>query len=104
MTFLGIVACQVGRCSPRGPTALTAQRSASLTNRLLSRAIAFELAFSAALIFGAGAAGVFGTAHRPGRPLLVAPAFPLVVWAADESATPRADVTLRRVVMERRGR
>jgi calcium-translocating P-type ATPase len=85
VTFLGIVACQVG-------TALAARsRRASLrsiglrSNPLLLWGIAFELAFSAALVAVPALQGTFHTTVPSAVSLLPLLAFPLVVWGVDEA-------------------
>lgn len=83
MTFVGIVACQVGtalairtsRGKPRG--------FGSDPNWLLLAGIGFELAFTASLVFVPALHPLFGTAAlRPVELLFIAP-FPLVVWGTD---------------------
>jgi magnesium-transporting ATPase (P-type) len=83
-TFAGIVMCQVG-------TALAARtESASLrsvgltTNRLLLWGIAFELCFTATLIYLPPVQGVFGTAALPWWVLVMMAPFPVLVWGLDE--------------------
>jgi calcium-translocating P-type ATPase len=85
ITFLGIVACQVG-------TALAARsRRASLrsiglrSNPLLLWGIAFELAVSAALVAVPALQGTFHTTVPSPASLLPLLAFPLVVWGVDEA-------------------
>ncbi|WP_084793716.1 cation-translocating P-type ATPase [Actinokineospora bangkokensis] len=84
MSFLGIVACQIGTAfaarTDRAPL-----RAVGLTsNRLLLLGVAFEVAFSAALVAVPALAGLFGTATPPARLLPVLLAFPVLVWGADE--------------------
>jgi magnesium-transporting ATPase (P-type) len=86
MSFLGIVACQVG-------TALAARTEhASLravgwrTNPLLLWGIAFEVVFAAAVVAVPPLQEVFGTAVPDGRLLLMLVGMPLVVWGVDEAA------------------
>jgi magnesium-transporting ATPase (P-type) len=84
MTFAGIVACQVG-------VALAARTDRSslagvglLSNPMLLWGIAFELVFTAAVVYFPPLQSVFGTAGlAPGQLLLLAP-FPVVVWGIDE--------------------
>jgi magnesium-transporting ATPase (P-type) len=83
MTFLGIVACQVG-------TALAARterrslREVGLTsNRLLLWGIAFELVF-AAVIVATPIAAPLGMALPSWDALLLLLPFPVIVWGADE--------------------
>jgi magnesium-transporting ATPase (P-type) len=84
MTFVGIVACQIG-------TALAARTDHSslhsvgfFTNRLLLWGIASEIAFAAVLIYASPFQAVFGTAPLQPVDLAVLVPFPVVVWGADE--------------------
>jgi magnesium-transporting ATPase (P-type) len=84
VSFLGIVACQIG-------TALAARseraslRSIGLgSNPLLLWGIAFELAFAAAVVYVPFLQRIFGKAAPPPEALAVIAVFPLVVWAVDE--------------------
>jgi magnesium-transporting ATPase (P-type) len=84
MSFLAIVACQIG-------TALAARtQTASLrevglgTNPLLLWGIAFEVLFAALVVVVPVLQPVFGTAvPEPGQLLLLLP-LPLLVWGVDE--------------------
>lgn len=84
VTFIGIVACQLG-------TAFAARTEwASLAsiglagNRLLLAGCVFEIVFAAALVYLPPLQGVFGTAAlAPWMIALVLP-FPVLVWGADE--------------------
>jgi magnesium-transporting ATPase (P-type) len=84
MSFLGIVACQVGTAfAARTHTA--SLRSVGLaTNQLLLWGIGFELVFAAAVVTVPVLQRIFGTALPPPRVLPVLLAFPFIVWAADE--------------------
>ncbi|MFQ6155679.1 cation-translocating P-type ATPase [Micrococcus luteus] len=84
MSFLGIVACQIGTAfAARTQTASLPQIGVG-TNRLLLWGIAFEIAFSAAIVCVPPLQAVFGTAvPAPWQLLLLVP-FPFVVWGADE--------------------
>jgi magnesium-transporting ATPase (P-type) len=84
MTFLGIVACQIGTAFAARTERASLREVGVTTNPLLLWGIAFEVAFAAAVV----AVPVFRTAFgmRPpplaALPLLVA--FPFIVWGADE--------------------
>ena len=84
MTFLGIVACQVGTAMAARTQTVSLRRIGVTTNRLLLGGIAFELVFSAAVVGIAPLQRVFGTAvPEPWQLLLLLP-FPFLVWGADE--------------------
>lgn len=85
MTFAAIVAFQVG-------VAMAARtESASLfsvglrSNPLLLWGIAFELTFTAAVIYAPPLQAVFGTAALTPDQLLMLLPFPFVVWGVDEA-------------------
>ncbi|WUH89754.1 cation-transporting P-type ATPase [Streptomyces sp. NBC_00433] len=84
ITFAGIVACQIG-------TAFAARTDhASLftiglrSNPLLLWGIAFELAFTATVIYTPPLQHIFGTASLSAAQLAVIAPFPFIVWGADE--------------------
>ena len=83
MTFLGIVACQVGVAFASRTDRATLRSVGVLSNHLLLWGIAFELIFAAAIVWLPPLQGVFGT--RPPDPavLVLLPLFPVVVWAVD---------------------
>lgn len=84
MTFLGIVACQVGTAFASRTDRASLRSIGVFSNRLLLAGIVFELAFAAALVYVPFLQGAFGTASLgPVEWLFVAP-FPLIVWGADE--------------------
>jgi magnesium-transporting ATPase (P-type) len=84
MSFLGIVACQIGTAFA-SRTQYASLRSIGLTtNRLLLWGIAFEVVFAAAVVTVPALQSIFGTAVPPASQLSVLAAFPFVVWGADE--------------------
>jgi calcium-translocating P-type ATPase len=83
MAFLGIVACQVGTAMAARSDDGARTRPRLLSNRLLLWGIGFELALSALIVTVPFLQELFGTAVPTVPSLLVLPAFPLVVWAAD---------------------
>ena len=91
MTFLGIVACQVGVAFASRTDRATLRSVGVLSNRLLLWGIAFELIFAAAIVWLPPLQGVFGT--RPPDPavLVLLPLFPLVVWAVDAGRPTRRE-------------
>ncbi len=83
MTFLGIVACQVGVAFAARTERASLRSIGVLSNRLLLWGIAFELAFAAALVWLPPLQDLFGTMPPPTELLALLPLFPLVVWTAD---------------------
>ncbi len=83
MTFLGIVACQVGVAFAARTERAGMRSIGILSNHLLLWGIAFELVFAAAIVWLPPLQDLFGT--RPPEPavLVVLPVFPLVVWGVD---------------------
>ena len=86
MTFLGIVACQVGTAFAARTERASLRSIGVFTNRLLLWGIAFELVFAAAIVLVPGLNEVLGMALPPATQLAVLPVFPVVVWGVDEIA------------------
>jgi calcium-translocating P-type ATPase len=84
MTFLGIVACQIGNAMAARTNRASLRQIGVGTNRLLLWGIAFEVAFAAALVLLPPMQDVFGTARPAPWQLLALLPMPVVVWAADE--------------------
>jgi calcium-translocating P-type ATPase len=84
MTFLGIVACQVGTLFAARTDRASLRSVGVFSNRLVLAGIAFELAFSALLVYALPLQRIFGTSPPPAEDLLVLFLFPLVVWGCDE--------------------
>ena len=85
-TFAGIVACQVGTAFAARTEHASLRSVGVLSNRLLLGGIAFELMFTALLMYAAPVGHVFGTVALPGDVLAMLVAFPPIVWAVDETA------------------
>ena len=83
MTFLGIVACQVGTALAARTDRASLREVGFFTNRLLLWGFAFELAFAAAIVATPLAASL-SMAPPPVEALALLPLFPVVVWGADE--------------------
>jgi calcium-translocating P-type ATPase len=84
VTFVGIVACQIGTAFAARTDHASLRSIGLFSNPLLLWGIAFELAFTAAVVYVPPLQEVFGTAAlRPGQLAILAP-FPLLVWGADE--------------------
>jgi magnesium-transporting ATPase (P-type) len=84
MTFAGIVACQVGTAFAARTDRASLRSIGLFSNRMLLAGIAFELVFSAALIYLPAAQQIFGTAALGPAHLAFLLPFPVVVWAVDE--------------------
>jgi magnesium-transporting ATPase (P-type) len=84
MTFLGIVACQIGTAFASRTQHASLRAIGPFTNKLLLWGIAFEVVFAAALITVPALQDVFGTAMPPAGSLALLVPFPVVVWGADE--------------------
>jgi magnesium-transporting ATPase (P-type) len=84
MTFLGIVACQIGTAFAARTQHASLRAIGPFTNKLLLWGIAFEVVFAAALITVPALQQAFGTAMPPAGSLALLIVFPGVVWGADE--------------------
>ena len=62
------------------------ERLESIRDPLLLWGIAFELIFTAAVIYAPPLQGIFGTASLGPAQLAVIAPFPVIVWGADELA------------------
>ncbi|MDI2129517.1 cation-translocating P-type ATPase [Yinghuangia seranimata] len=83
-TFAGIVACQVGTAFAARTEHASLKSVGFATNSLLLWGVAFELAFTAALLYAPPLQSVFGTAPLPLDVLALIAPFPVIVWGADE--------------------
>ncbi|WP_069173963.1 cation-translocating P-type ATPase [Streptomyces griseus] len=83
-TFAGIVMCQVGTAFAARTDHASLRAIGLWTNPLLLWGIAFELAFTGALIYLTPLQGLFGTAALSPDVLLIIVFFPFVVWGTDE--------------------
>jgi len=93
MTFLGMIAGQVGTAFAARTERVSLRSVGVFTNRLLLWGIVFELVLAAILIYAPPFQSLLGTAAlAPDMVLFVVP-FPFIVWGADE---------LRRWLMRRR--
>ncbi len=90
VTWLGIVACQVGTAFAVRTDHASLRTVGVFSNRLLLAGIGVALAFAALIVYLPVMHGIFGTASlTAGQVATVAP-FPFIVWGADE---------LRRLIM-----
>ncbi|MHB8185853.1 MAG: cation-translocating P-type ATPase [Dermatophilaceae bacterium] len=84
MSFLGIVACQIGTAMASRTQHASLRQVGVFTNRLLLWGIAYEIVFAAAVATVPPLQGVFGTATPDLWQVLLILPFPLLVWGADE--------------------
>ena len=84
MTFLGVVACQVGTAVAARTERVSLRAVGLLSNPLLLWGIVSELAFAAALVYAPPLQHLFGTAPVGAADLAFLLPFPIVVWGADE--------------------
>ena len=83
-TFAAIVACQVGTAMAARTEHASLRSVGLLSNQMLLWGIAFELLFTALLVYLPQANRLMGTAPLPFGTLLLITPFPLVVWGVDE--------------------
>ncbi|MET9923017.1 cation-transporting P-type ATPase [Streptomyces sp. NPDC006435] len=83
-TFAGIVTCQVGTAFAARTDHAALREIGVLSNPLLLAGIAFELVFTAALVYAPPLQRVFGTAALPWDVVLLIATFPALVWGTDE--------------------
>ncbi|MFB9557143.1 cation-transporting P-type ATPase [Streptomyces roseoviridis] len=83
-TFAGIVTCQVGTAFAARTDHAALRDIGVLSNPLLLAGIAFELAFTAALVYAPPLQHLFGTAALPLDVVLLVLTFPVLVWGTDE--------------------
>ena len=83
-TFAAIVACQIGTAFAARTDRVSLLSVGVATNPLLLAGIAFEIAFTALLVYLPTANDLIGTAPLPWQTLLFIAPFPVLVWAVDE--------------------
>ncbi len=84
MTFVGIVACQLGTAFAARTERASLFSVGVTSNRLLLAGCFFEIAFTAALVTLPPLQALFGTALPEWWMLALVLPFPVAVWAADE--------------------
>jgi len=85
MTFLGIVACQIGTAVASRTQYASLRQIGLFTNPLLLWGIAFEIVFAAVLVAVPVLRPIFGTAVPAPWQLLALVPMPFVVWGVDET-------------------
>jgi calcium-translocating P-type ATPase len=86
ITFAGIVSCQIGTAFAARTDRASLFSVGVASNPLLLWGIAFEVAFTSAVIYVPWLQDVFGTAALTPAQLIVILPFPFVVWGSDELA------------------
>jgi calcium-translocating P-type ATPase len=84
MTFLGMIVGQIGTAFAVRTQRASLWSIGVLSNRYLLVAIAAELAIAALFVYAPPFQSLLGTASLPLRDLAILPAYPLIVWGADE--------------------
>jgi calcium-translocating P-type ATPase len=84
MTFLGIVAGQVGTAFAVRTGRASLRSVGVFSNRYLLGAIAIELALAAVFVYAPPMQDLLGTAALPAHDLALLIPYPLIVWGADE--------------------
>ena len=84
MTFLGIVACQIGTAFAARTEHASLASIGLLSNRMLLWGIAAEIVFAAVVVYVPVLQPVFGTEPPQPWQLAVLVPFPVLVWGADE--------------------
>jgi magnesium-transporting ATPase (P-type) len=95
MTFVGMVAGQIGTAFAARTERASLRSVGVFSNRLLLWGIAFELVLTAVLVYAPPFNALLGTAALSADELLFMAPFPFIVWGADE---------LRRWLLRRRDR
>jgi magnesium-transporting ATPase (P-type) len=83
-TFAAIVMCQVGTAFAARTDHASLSRVGVLTNPLLLWGIAFELVFTALLVYVPLVQSAFGTTALPWDVVALIATFPVIVWGTDE--------------------
>ena len=84
MTFLGIVACQIGTAMAARCQRTSLAQTGLTSNPLLLAGIGFEIAFTAAVVYLPPLQQLFGTAPPAAWQVAALAPFPLIVWGSDE--------------------
>ncbi len=84
MTFLGMIAGQIGTVFAVRTQRASLRSVGLFTNRYLLAGVAAEILLAAVFVYAPPAQALLGTAPLPVADLLLLPAYPVIVWGADE--------------------
>jgi calcium-translocating P-type ATPase len=84
MAFLGMMAGQVGTAFAVRTQRASLRSVGVFTNRYLLAAIAAEIVLAALFVYAPPLQSLLGTVPLPASDLLLLPAYPVIVWGADE--------------------
>ena len=84
MTFLGMMAGQIGTAFAVRTQRASLRSVGVFTNRYLLAGIAAEILLAALLVYAPPMQALLGTAPLPASDLLLLPVYPVIVWGADE--------------------
>ena len=84
VTWLGIVACQIGTAFAARTDRVSLRRIGVSSNHLLLAAIAVALCFAVAVVYVPSFQSIIGTAPLAPRQIVILVPFPFIVWGADE--------------------
>ena len=84
LLIAGIVACQIGVAFASRTDRVSLRSIGLFGNRLLLAGIAFEVLFTAALMYVGPLGHLFGTTALDGPTLALLATFPVLVWGVDE--------------------
>lgn len=84
MTFVGMIVGQIGTAFAVRTQRASLWSIGVLSNPYLLLAIAAELAIAALFVYAPPLQSLLGTAALPAKDLAILPAYPVIVWGADE--------------------
>jgi calcium-translocating P-type ATPase len=84
MTFVGMIAGQIGTVFAVRTQRASLRSVGVFTNRYLLAGVAAEILLAAAFVYAPPMQSLLGTAPLPASDLLVLLAYPVIVWGADE--------------------
>jgi magnesium-transporting ATPase (P-type) len=84
MTFLGMIAGQIGTVFAVRTQRASLRSVGFFTNRYLLAGVAAEIVLAAVFVYAPPAQALLGTAPLPASYLVLLVAYPVIVWGADE--------------------